>query len=513
MHTVKSLSAETSLLPVLLILRRESVIRCLHFDHHQQRQVSHGHGDCLVVVLMLSYLPCETDTPFIFLLTNRLSCILCCFLSSHINFFRMKFTIATASILATVASAASPFAPAKSKNTGKSAYVSKLVSNAKVIRKLDQNQQEEEEYMPDISGYSLKFIKCQFVKAYDDELAEDEDSETVLATKRFVVFRLCPDASCSSCNYNYGEYMIDLESYLQATVEYQQQAQEEMCNACQECGNWNDQDANGQNQDNQNRFLQDNYYYNVDCDSCYDECMKIENMEDNGYVDATEFLDCQMIYDPEDDSHDALYAGPMCASLGSKIKIGVFLDEECNILDSSKDVDDYLMDNDGYQMKLSHALLKTVYSEDTCVSCLMPAEEDENQDNNNDNNNNNQEEEPEILEMCQNLYEAAAKCEQAHGFDDGHVNYYGYEVQASQEGVVCDFIDSLLAGSYDEQGEIVVNGASSAGGNSQTTGGQKFALTFFILGTAALAVYSAMLHSKLTKGSTGGLADQGGAMA
>jgi hypothetical protein len=76
----------------------------------------------------------------------------------------------------------------------------------------------------------------------------------------------------------------------------------------------------------------------------------------------------------------------MCASTGSKIKIGVFKDEDCNMIDSSKDVDEYLMDGDGYQMKLSHALLKTVYAEDSCVSCLAEQEED---DNNNGNNNNN----------------------------------------------------------------------------------------------------------------------------
>jgi len=59
-----------------------------------------------------------------------------------------------------------------------------------------------------------------------------------------------------------------------------------------------------------------------------------ENMEDNGYVDVTEFLGCQLIYDPEDDDDDgeaALYAGPMCTSSGSKIKIGVFYDEDCNV--------------------------------------------------------------------------------------------------------------------------------------------------------------------------------------
>jgi len=423
----------------------------------------------------------------------------------------MKLTFALAALSAAVVSA-NPFAPRKSANNAMSAYMSKLVNKARPTSNSQLGRRlEDEEYVVDISGYSLKFEQCQFVKAYDDELAEDADSTTVLATKRFVIFKLCPTGYCDSCTTDFGEYIVDLEEYLEATVEYQQEMQENMCNACQECGNWEENEENDQNQDEEdrrrlaNRKLQN---YDVDCDSCYDECMKIENMEENGYIDATEFLECQMIYDPEDDGKAAIYAGPMCASSGSKIKIGVFSDEECNTPDYDKDVDDYLMDGDGVSMKLSHALLKTVYSSE-CISCLQVDEEDENGDNNNDD----EDEEPEVIEMCEQLYEASAKCEKTNGFDNGYANYYGYENQLAQESVVCDFVESLKAGSYDESGEIVVNGASSSiGGGAETTGGQKFALTFFILGTVGLAGYAAMLHSKLTKGSTG-LSESSGAMA
>lgn len=425
----------------------------------------------------------------------------------------MKFSIAFTALTAAVVSA-NPFAPAKSPNSSKTKYMSKLMRNARPTpnsqlgRKLDEEEAEAEEYEVDISGYSLKFEQCQFVKAYDDELA-GEDSDSVLATRRFVIFRLCPSDACDSCNYNFGEYIVDLEEYLEATVNYQQEMQEEMCNACEENCQW-EEDEEEEEEDNgrRRRKLED---YGSNCNTCYEECMKIENMEDNGYIDATQFLDCQMVYDPEDDGLSALYAGPMCASNGSKIKIGIFTDEECNVPDSDKDVDDYLMDGDGVSMKLSHALLKTVYSSE-CVSCLAPQEEEED-DENGDENDNGDEEEVEVLEMCEQLYQASAKCEKTNGFDNGYASYDGYENQLAQESVVCDFVESLKAGSYDESGEIVVNGkSSSVGGGSQTTGGQKFALTFFILGTAGLAGYAAMLHSKLTKG-TMGLAETGGSLA
>jgi hypothetical protein len=237
--------------------------------------------------------------------------------------------------------------------------------------------------------------------------------------------------------------------------------------------------------------------------------MKIANMEQNGYTDATNFLECQMIYDPDDDGKAALYAGPMCASGGSKIKIGVFEDENCNIPNLDKDVDDYLMDGNGGTLKLSHALLKNSYSSD-CISCSAV---DENANNNGGQNQKDQNGDN-VLDMCQNLYESAAKCETTNGFANGYSNYNAYDNQLSQESVVCDFVASLKAGSYDQYGEIVVHGASSSsGGGSQTTGGQKFALTFFVLGTIGLAGYAAVLHSKLTKGGSAGLADSSGALA
>ena len=433
----------------------------------------------------------------------------------------MKFSLALLALTAAVASA-NPFAPAKSANSAKTKYMSKLMSNARPTensqlgRRLEEDA-DAEEYEVNISGYSLKFEQCQFVKAYDDNLA-GEDSDTILATRRFVIFRLCPTGYCDSCSYNFGEYIVDLEEYLEATVDYQKELQEEMCDACQECGNWQDDDGEEaeeeeeeaeeeEEEDDEDRRKR---RLDVDCDSCYDECMKIENMEDNGYVDATNFLECQLVYDPDDDGNSGLYAGPMCASNGSKIKIGLFTDDECNVPDSDKDVDDYLMDDNNGSMKLSHALLKTVYSSE-CISCLKPEEEDENAD---DDAAQQEEKEAEVLDMCEQLYEASAKCEKTNGFDDGYANYDGYANQLSQEEVVCDFVESLKAGSYDESGEIVVNGASSSiGGGSETTGGQKFALTFFILGTFGLAGYAAMLHSKLTKGTATGLVETSGLMA
>ena len=426
---------------------------------------------------------------------------------------KMKFSFALTAITAAFASA-NPFAPQTSANSPKNRYMSQLMRNARPTEKSQLERGLEDGYYVDvdITGYSLKFEQCQFVKAYDDDLA-GEESETVLSTRRFVIFRLCPTGYCDSCNYNFGEYIVNLDDYLDATIEYQKELQEDMCYSCQQCGNWQDDavyndDAAADEEDGEERR---NRRLDVDCNNCYDECMKIQNMNNNGYIDATEFLQCQMVYDPEDDGNTGLYAGPMCASNGSKIKIGLFTDEDCNVPDTDKDVDDYLMDGDGVGMKLSHALLKTVYSKD-CIDCAKPYQYG---NYGGDDDYYSQYYQPEVLDMCDTLYDAAAKCEKTNGFKSGYSSYDGYGNQIAQEEVVCDFVESLKAGSYDESGEIVVNGASSSvGGGSETTGGQKFALTFFIFGTFGLAGYAAMLHSKLTKGSLAtGLVESTGALA
>jgi len=406
---------------------------------------------------------------------------------------KISSTVALSLLLAPVAAKKNPFPlkQPKTTNTRKAKALSKLIEKAKPVRKLD----EEEEAEVDLSGYSIKFEKCTSVKQWsyeNDGNNNNNNNEGVddkLVMNRFALFRLCPTEYYSSCNKNYGEYLINLEDYLMSTTEYFQNQQEEMCNECDE--NCQNDDANGDGDgqgDDANAAAANNY----DC-SCVDECDKIENMENNGYMEATNYIECQELEQENDDDNGVQYfAGATCSSDGSKIKIGVYKDEDCTYLNSNLYVDDYL---NGF--KLSHALLKNVYS-GTEIPCSVEADEDDDGA------------EPEENEACQNLYEAAAGCESDYGF-------YGYEQgnRAANEDVVCDFISQVKGNSYDPaSGEIVLKGKNSVkGGGSSTTGGQKFALTVLVLGTIGLAVYAATIHSQLTKGGKADLSQQGGQMA
>lgn len=414
----------------------------------------------------------------------------------------MKVFTSAITLFFAVSASANPFAPKVTKNTAKSNYVGRLLKGAKAtansqLRKLDEDEQEV-----DITGHSIKFEKCQFVKQYDEDAAENEDSGTVLATKRFVIFRLCPNGACSTCNYNYGEYIVDMESYLEATLEYKQGKQEDYCTACEECG----QDDDEADEGGRRRRLE------VNCNTCYNQCQNIENMEDNGYLDAAEYIECQKVYENENNGK-VYYAGAVCASSGSRIKIGLFYDENCSVMYENADIESYLKNDDGYNMKLSYHLLKQVFPEDECVADCLYVDDYEDDDGNDDA-------EKETAEVCQQLYESAGKCEEAHGFDNG-INYeyyngdnWSYANQVAQEELICDFISLLQSGTYDQSGEIDVSGGrTTESDGTKTTGGQKFALTFFIIGTVGLAGYGVVLHNQLTKSAKADLSRQGGAMA
>jgi len=404
----------------------------------------------------------------------------------------VRFIALTLAALAASASATSPFrsSPPKSSNTRKAKMMSKLMEGARPTENSQLTRGLEEAEI-DLSGYEVKFEQCQFVKAYDDEQAENEESKSVLAVKRFVVFRLCPSGSCESCAYNFGEYVVDLDNYIMAATEYFVQDRENMCEQCNEICEADDDATKSSGL--------------VDCDECYDYCASIENMEDNGYVESYAFTECMQVYE-SDDGASQIFAGAMCSDSGKSIKIGAFSDEECSY-SKSTDIENYLENG----LKFNDEILEKVVEEDSCVSCVMTDYEVPDADAD-DAAAQDDAAEVEVNEMCGNLYEMSAKCESKYGFNNYWKDYEDYQNQYVQEDTVCDFISSLKSGSYDQYGEISLSG-SKGGGSGGASGGQKFSLTVFVLGTIGLGVYAASLHTQLTTGGKADLSAQGGAMA
>jgi hypothetical protein len=91
-----------------------------------------------------------------------------------------------------------------------------------------------------LTNYALKYLGCQNIHTWSDEMAMDAEAPGVLLLDRFVVFRLCPKASCSNynamgCDYNYGEYTIPMEDYLATMQTYHIEQYQTYCQTCASC--------------------------------------------------------------------------------------------------------------------------------------------------------------------------------------------------------------------------------------------------------------------------------------
>ena len=364
-------------------------------------------------------------------------------------------------------------------------YLGSLLATASPTSDSQLRRLEEEKI--DLSSYSIKFEKCLNIKQYD----EDHNDETVLATQKLVIFRICPSngSACSGngCKTNYGEYVIDMDTYLEATLQHKKNEQDAYCEACQLCAAAVEDPDEGERRRRRRRAT------SVHCDTCHLQCRNINNMEENGYVDAAEYYRCKKVY-KNHNTGVVYYAGAMCAKSGTRIKVGLFTDKSCEkIFDA---VPDTYIKKKGQPVNLSYHLMKQTFATNDCVaSCAGVDEDDEDGDGN-------------FVELvtakvCETLYEAAGKCETPHEFASGIGSNSGYYAQVANEDTVCKYIASINSGAYDETGNLVAKTKTITivGGTRydtvQITGRQKFSLTFLVIGFVGIVGYTAFLRRKV----------------
>lgn len=306
----------------------------------------------------------------------------------------------------------------------------KLINKA---RKLENNQDYDNTF---IAKYSIKFQGCHHVPQWNDE-ANDEEDVRVL-TKRLVRFRLCPTDTCTSdswdgCSSDYGDYVVDLETFTTAYWESMLENQEMQCEAAREiCGD-------------SNYCLAQNGMQ---------ECIENENQGDDDVAkameefDPIEFMECReynfengnQMYDEYGEEVN-FFIGPFCADQGGSINLALFTDETCTAFYS--DGDTYFKNNAGFDLP---------FSEDSMIptDCLQCKEyEDEDQNNGQDNNDND-----DVNQVCEEVYDMSGKCEtnmqSATYPNEGACNYISgirivkqngsiatYSVEASSAASIC----------------------------------------------------------------------------
>jgi hypothetical protein len=364
----------------------------------------------------------------------------------------------------------------------------------------------------DLSTYSIRYEKCQFVKMYDDELASNQQqSSSPLATKHFVVYRLCPSDTCNMASTSnacgtdsavpYGTYTMTVEEYLYYTVNYQKEVLEESCNFCNAyCLSTSSSSSSSSSpyctSDCTNSMC---HSCSTTCDDYYAYTTAIVNGAIN-IVDAANYIQCQKLelsddknnnnnnaddnvnnnnnneQDLNDDDAMQYYIGPYCQTVQhtsstdtapTSISIGIFSDENCYSPLTNINMTEVLGG-----VTLSYHLFKHTTSSTSssktknpmqCLSCL------ETMNNNNNNNNNNDVNDADnVNEMCENLYTVSAKCESTTGLQNGFIQMHrnndnndeneqtnkNKNNQVENEFMVCTFIQSLLYNSYTQTGVI-----------------------------------------------------------
>jgi hypothetical protein len=118
--------------------------------------------------------------------------------------------------------------------------VAKPVTPEFMLERNLENDDAIEQYGLNLTNYALKYVGCQNIHTYSDELAEDGDSGTVLEMNRFVIIRLCPRDLCSNynefgCNSGFGDFVISMEEYLAAMADSYFNQYQEYCETCNYC--------------------------------------------------------------------------------------------------------------------------------------------------------------------------------------------------------------------------------------------------------------------------------------
>jgi len=286
----------------------------------------------------------------------------------------------------------------------------KILSKA---RKLEDNEDEID--ISWMTGYDLKFQGCYETSAWNAEGGDGEDEVKVM-TKRLVRFRLCPSGSCSSssaagCSSGYGDYLVDLNQFLDTWSEAKMQKEEYDCEQVREacgCGE-NDQDD--------------------DEEACEYTCYTNANMgyciQEEGQFELQRYTECGELEMPENDDdnnrrldeeeEEQLFLGPYCSSQGGSIHLGMFTDDTCSVKYDSYYGRDYYYEIFGTGMPYSQSNMVGL----GCKSCIQEVYDNENrklEENYYDANGNY------IAPICYEAYFGSAKCEENMGIDNPNSN-------------------------------------------------------------------------------------------
>lgn len=234
-----------------------------------------------------------------------------------------------------------------------------------------------------LADFSIKYAGCSALTSF----VESDDGSYPFVNQNFVSYRLCPSESCADdtwqgCKSQYGEYMMNLEDFLNVQQDYLDEEFEYYCNFCEQCMYF-DKYFSGGGQDGCAMTDQCQDYY----DFCSDEARK--QIEEEADFNLDDFFECQEInifggnddqdggdgyYDQNyansmDDKYDVAFQNGGVAYVGShcmngEISIGLFADDQCTSYIGNQ-IDFF----NATQMEIETSVVEELYVPDGCVAC------------------------------------------------------------------------------------------------------------------------------------------------
>lgn len=305
-----------------------------------------------------------------------------------------------------------------------------------------------------VSTYSIKFMGCHHVTQWASEEEQEEqgqddviDEDATLnaangriRSKGLVRFRLCPSESCfdhfgTGCSNNFGEYVVDMYTFIAAYVEWQMDIAEYTCSTyrstCyQEC--FGSQNANC--------YTKCYKKYGVNAALCSNKQQSAYGDQDYNYDDYAnnefyleDYLECSE-YEIANGDGDELshYLGPYCSTQGGDIRLGFFQDKWCSIPSAYQT--NYFEKMTGVEIPYTKQSIVST----NCISCEATDKYEEGnkqQDyyNYDADGNRNYYVTKDVSDMCSTLYMQSGKCETEFNEED---------VPYPEEGA-CTYIDSV----------------------------------------------------------------------
>jgi len=307
----------------------------------------------------------------------------------------MKFGIPLVfTMIATAASAKKQRHAGKKIHPGASIAADSEIGNRVMsqARQLDNNGNLDYTF---IGGYSIKFQGCHHINQWN-EYADDEEDVRIM-TKRLIRFRLCPTDSCqdsktAGCSSHYGDYVVDMNTFVLAYLESEAYDLEMNCKMyeqiCQNNCGGNDDDC---------------------MNTCYGEnemtgCIEVQ-YDDDQYIaqlDPYDYAACAQYdfdKDDDDDAVEAYYIGPYCADQGGEINLGLFTDDTCTTFSNGGKNLFYTLA--GYDLPYGQENLV----KESCMTCLQSGDDDDAA------MWNDRMDENYVKQFCSTVYLDSGKCE------------------------------------------------------------------------------------------------------